>query len=82
MRSLTIRCLALMFTLGIMGMIRGDRLAMAQMNGMQPAAATSTESNETQIARCSFCGSPGYRKRRDRGRDGQQGKHDYSAPRD
>lgn len=62
MRSLIIGCLALMSTLGIMGMIRGDRLAMAQMNGMQPAAATSTESNETQIARALSAAPPDIAK--------------------
>jgi hypothetical protein len=62
MRSLIIRCLALMSTLGIMGMIRGHRLAMAQMDGMQPAAATSTESNETQIARALSAAPPDIAK--------------------
>jgi hypothetical protein len=62
MRWLIIRCLALMSTLGIMGMIRGHRLAMAQMNGMQPAAATSTESNETQIARALSAAPPDIAK--------------------
>ena len=62
MRLLIIRCLALMSTLGIMGMIRGHRLAMAQMDEMQPAAATSTESNETQIARALSAAPPDIAK--------------------
>jgi hypothetical protein len=35
---------------------------MAQMNGMQPAAATSTESNETQITRALSAAPPDVAK--------------------